>query len=399
LLEQGGAVFRLAGRLVDMDDDAEGGLVMWREQRMALDEMSQPGRLAEPGEAISLAELALAARNHGMPLEALRYDVTPPGLHYLLTHYDIPAIDASAWRLRVGGLVHNPVELDLATLGSLPARTVRVTMECAGNGRARLQPRPVSQPWLVEAVGTADWTGVPLRDVLAAVDVDPAAVEVVFTGADHGVERGVEQDYQRSLPLAEALGEDTLLAYAMNGVPLPPQHGFPLRLVVPGWYGMAHVKWLVGIDLVGQPFAGYQQATAYRLRQAPDEPGDPVTRIAPRALVIPPGFPDFMTRARIVRPGPVRLEGRAWSGGAPVDRVEVSVDAGRTWSVATLDPPGTHRWAWRRWSHSWTAGPGQHVITARAVTTEGLTQPVEQNWNRGGFANNAAQQVPVHCVA
>jgi DMSO/TMAO reductase YedYZ molybdopterin-dependent catalytic subunit len=358
-----------------------------------LEEISKPGRLAEAGEGISEHELALAARNHGMPLEAMRYDVTPPGLHYLLVHYDIPLIDADDWRLRVAG--H---ELDMAALQAFPARTVRVTMECAGNGRARLNPRPVSQPWLVEAVGTADWTGVPLHLVLDRAGIDPGAIEVVFTGADHGVERGVEQDYQRSLPLDEALAEDVLLAYAMNGAPLPPQHGFPLRLVAPGWYGMAHVKWLTEITFTDRPFDGFQQATAYRLRQRPDEPGDPVTRIAPRALVIPPGFPDFMSRSRIVRPGPVLLQGRAWSGRAPIATVEVSVDNGQTWAPCTVEAPGEHRWAWRAWSHEWLATPGEYVLTARATTADGEVQPVDQAWNRGGFANNAAQQVPVLCA-
>jgi DMSO/TMAO reductase YedYZ molybdopterin-dependent catalytic subunit len=365
---------------------------------MKLDEISEPGRLAEPGEGVSAHELALAARNHGLPLEALRCDITPPGLHYLLTHYDIPFIDGASWRLRVGGAVSRPRTLDLAELRALPARTVRVTMECAGNGRARLEPRPVSQPWLVEAVGTADWTGVPVRDVLAAVQVDPAAVDVVFTGADHGVERGVEQDYRRSLSIAEATGDDVLLAYAMNGAPLPSQHGYPVRLITPGWYGMAHVKWLTGIDVVTEPFTGFQQAVAYRVRQDPAESGTPITRIAPRALAIPPGFPDFMSRTRVVRPGPVQLEGRAWSGRSPVDRVDVSLDAGRTWRAATLDPPDGHRWAWRRWRLTWTATPGDFVLTARARTADGGIQPSDQVWNRGGFVNNAAQQIWVTCL-
>jgi DMSO/TMAO reductase YedYZ molybdopterin-dependent catalytic subunit len=365
---------------------------------MNLDAISRPGRLAEPGEGISEHELALAARNHGMPLEALRYDVTPAGLHYLLVHYDIPEIDAGSWRLRVGGLTARMLELDLAALQALQTRTVRVTLECAGNGRARLDPRPVSQPWLVEAVGTADWTGVPLKAVLDAAGVDPSAVEVVFTGADHGIERGVEQDYQRSLPVAEAMDEDLLLAYAMNGAPLPPQHGFPLRLIVPGWYGMAHVKWLVGIELVSEPFTGFQQAVAYRFRQTPDEPGEPVTRIGPRALMIPPGFPDFLSRTRVVRPGRVELRGRAWSGGQPVTAVEVSIDSGRSWSAAELEPLGEHRWAWRSWRFAWEASPGEYVLMARAITEGGEVQPHEQNWNRGGFANNAAQRVEVVCI-
>ncbi|WP_406493036.1 sulfite oxidase [Streptomyces sp. NBC_01604] len=365
----------------------------------SLDDISTPGRVADPGEGISHEELALAARNHGLPLEALRYDVTPPGLHYILTHYDMPVLDASAWTLTVRGRVRTPLALDLAALRSFPAVTHRVTMECAGNGRARLTPRPVSQPWLVEAVGTADWTGVPLRTLLAEAGVEPAAVEAVFTGADHGVERGVEQDYERSLPLADAMATDpeVLVAYEMNGAPLPPQHGHPVRLVVPGWYGMAHVKWLRDITLTDTPFTGFQQTVAYRYRQSPDEMGTPVTRIAPRALMIPPGFPDFMSRTRVVRPGPLRLEGRAWSGRAPVTKVEVSTDDGHTWHEAELAPADRHSWSWRHWHAPWTAVPGTHVLTARATDAAGDTQPVTQPWNRGGFGNNAVQRVTVLC--
>jgi DMSO/TMAO reductase YedYZ molybdopterin-dependent catalytic subunit len=367
------------------------------DQRYA--DISPPGRLAEPDEGVSMQELALAARNHGMPLEALRYDLTPIGLHYLLIHYDIPAVDPQDWRLTVGGRVTRPLTLSLAELRARAAHTVRVTMECAGNGRALLLPRPVSQPWLVEAVSTAEWTGVRLRDVLADAGRDPAGVEVVFTGTDHGLERGVEQDYQRSLPLAEALREDVLLAYEMNGQPLPPQHGSPLRLVVPGWYGMAQVKWLHDIHVVDAPFTGFQQTVAYRFRQHPDDVGEPVTRIAPRALVLPPGFPDFMSRTRVVRPGPVTLQGRAWSGRAQIRRVEVSVDGGDSWADAELVTPHPHRWAWRGWHYRWHATPGSYSVTARATDDDGNSQPVDQPWNRGGFANNLVQRVPVLCQA
>src|SRR6266545_925593 len=249
---------------------------------MAIDSYSSPARVAEAGEGIGADELQLAARNHGLPLEALRYDVTPPGLHYVLVHYDIPLVDPHEWRLHIDGCLEQPVTMDLDELRALPERTVRVTMECAGNGRARYEPRPVSQPWLVEAVGTADWTGVPLADLLHLVRVRPEAVAVVFTGADHGVERGVEQDYQRALSLGDALAGDVLVAYAMNGHPLPPQHGFPVRLVVPGWYGMAHVKWLTSIELLDHEFDGFQNAVAYRMRTSPDEPGTPASRTSCR---------------------------------------------------------------------------------------------------------------------
>ncbi|MFU8871186.1 sulfite oxidase [Micromonospora sp. SL4-19] len=364
-----------------------------------VDDVSLPSRVAGPDEAISAEELQLAARNHGIPLEALRYDVTPAGLHYLLIHYDIPDVDPAAHTLTVDGAVQRPLALALAALRERPRVTHRVTLECAGNGRALLHPRPVSQPWLVEAVGNAEWTGTPLAPLLREAGLSADAVDVVFTGADHGVERGVEQDYQRALPVADALREEVLLAYEMNGAPLLPQHGAPLRLIVPGWYGMAHVKWLRNIQVSTEPFDGYQNAVAYRLRQDADDPGVPVTRIEPRALVRPPGFPDFMSRTRVLRPGRCTVDGRAWSGHAPVTAVEVTFDGGTTWVPATLEEPTGGAWAWRRWHVEWHPTPGRHVLSARAVDASGRTQPVEQPWNRGGFANNLVQRVEVMVLA
>ncbi len=354
---------------------------------------SLPSRVAGPDEGISAEELQLAARNHGLPLEALRFDITPPGLHYLLTHYDIPVVEPGAFLLEVGGLVDAPLSLDLDAIRSRPRVSTVVTMECAGNGRALLYPRPVSQPWLVEAVGTSRWTGTPLAPLLREAGLSEGALDVVFTGADHGIERGVEQDYQRSLPIHEIMREDVLLAYEMNGEPLPPQHGHPLRLVVPGWYGMAHVKWLTRIHVTADHFDGFQMR-AYRARQTPEESGVPLTRIEPRALLVPPGYPDFMSRTRILRAGRTLVEGRAWSGWAPVEAVDVSVDGGVTWAPAQLEP-APDRWGWARWSWTWSAGVGSYTLSARASDRSGRHQPVEQPWNRGGFANNLIQRVPV----
>jgi DMSO/TMAO reductase YedYZ molybdopterin-dependent catalytic subunit len=342
---------------------------------------------------ITPEELQLAARNHGMPLEGLRYDLTPVGLHYLLIHFDIPACDADTWTVDIGGLVGSPLTLTMEEIRARPAVTQTVTMECAGNGRARLQPRPISQPWLLEAVGTAAWTGTPLAPILAEAGVDDDAVEIVFEGADHGRQGDVEQDYERSLTVAEAMAPEVLLAYEVNGGPLPPQHGFPVRLLVPGWYGMASVKWLRRITAVAEPFVGFQQ-DAYRLRQREDDTGTPVTRIAPRALMIPPGFPDFLSRSRVVDAGSCRLEGRAWSGRAPIERVEVSTDGGARWADARLgELPGT--FAWRAWTFDWDARPGECELLVRAHDGTGAVQPVEQPWNHHGLANNMAQRVPV----
>jgi sulfane dehydrogenase subunit SoxC len=345
--------------------------------------------------SISLEELQLAARNHGLPLEALRYDVTPVGLHYLLIHYDIPAVDEADWRLEVAGRVARPLSLSLEEVRAREAVELVATMECAGNGRARMEPRAVSQPWLLEAVGTGRWSGTPLATILAEAEPLDDAVDVVFTGLDGGVENGVEQRYQRALPLAEALGSGALLAHGLNGAPLPPQHGFPLRLVVPGWYGMTNVKWLARIDVVDRPFEGYQHASGYRLRASEDDDGVPVTRMLPRALVIPPGEPEFLTRERFVRPGTAELRGRAWSGQGAVSAVEVSTDGGKTWASAVLDDAPASPWAWRGWRFSWEARPGRHVLCCRASDDAGNVQPLEPEWNVGGYANNAVQRLPV----
>lgn len=355
---------------------------------------NEAARVAEPDEGISLDELRLAARNHGMPLEALRYDLTPPGLHYLLMHYDIPAIDPDTWTLSITGAVGRPLRLNLAELRERPSVTHTVTLECAGNGRARLHPRPVSQPWLDEAVGTAQWTGTPLAPLLLEAQVAADTVDVAFTAHDHGTERGVEQDYARALPIAEALHADVLIAYEMNGAPLPLQHGAPARLIVPGWYGMAHVKWLREITVLTTPFTGFQNAVAYRLKQDAEDPGEAVTRIRPKALLVPPGFPDFQTRRRVVDAGDVELFGRAWTGSGQVVRVEVSTDSGASWRPADLGPQLAEH-AWLPWRYLWSAVPGEYELCVRATSSTGDVQPVEQPWNRQGMANNMSQRVPV----
>lgn len=335
-------------------------------------------------------ELQLAARNHALPLEALRYDVTPAGLHYVLAHFDIPYVDAKTWRLDIGGRVRTTMVLSLHDVMRRDAVTLPVVLECAGNGRALLSPRPIGMPWLFEAVGAAQWTGIRLRTLLEEVGLLDDAIELVFGGADRGVQAGVEHNYERSLSIEDALRDDVILAYAMNGAPLPPQHGFPLRLIVPGWYGMTHVKWLTSIAATGTPFDGVQQ-NHYRYRSSREDRGVPITRMRVRSLMVPPGIPEFLTRTRHLQAGRHVLEGRAWSGRAAVASVAVSVDGGATWSRAELE--GAAPTAWSKWRYDWNAPPGSYELVCRATDAGGDVQPLDVDWNMRGIANNCTQRV------
>jgi DMSO/TMAO reductase YedYZ molybdopterin-dependent catalytic subunit len=336
-------------------------------------------------------ELALAGRNRGMPLEALRYDVTPAGLHYLLIHFDVPP-EPAGWKLGLSGLFDQPFEVGLEELKSLPSRTQRVTMECAGNGRAQLSPRYPSVPWLEEGVSTAEWTGVPLARLLARAGLRAEAQELVFRGADRGFDRGVEHEFARSLRPALALKDDVLLAYAMNGAPLPPQHGAPLRLVVPGWYGMASVKWLYAIEALRHPFDGLQQASSYHFRSAPGEKRDPCTLMRVNSLMIPPGIPDFYTRTRVAEAGAIEIVGRAWSGAGSIERVELGIDG--QWCEAVVEPRQSQH-AWQRWHGVWNAQPGEHELECRATDSTGARQPLEPPWDVSGFGNNGVQRIRI----
>jgi sulfane dehydrogenase subunit SoxC len=348
----------------------------------------------EEFQGVSRVELGQASRNHGMHLEGLRYDVTPPGMHYLVIHFDIPAADEADWAVEVDGLVERPLSLSISDLRSRPAVTRPVTMECAGNGRVLMPPRAESQPWLLEAVGNAEWTGTPLPAILQEAGLQPDAVELVFTGADHGIQGDVEQDYQWGFALGDVLREDVLLAYEMNGQPLPPQHGYPVRLLVPDWYGMCSVKWLRRITAVVEPFDGFQLGS-YQLRQEQDGPGVRVTKKAVRALMVPPGFSSFPDRERFLDAGSCELTGRAWSGSGQVVRVEVSIDGGGSWSDAELGPAPSSFTTWRAWSFDWDAAPGEHELLVRATDEVGDVQPLDAPWNYGGFMNNMIQRVPV----
>lgn len=344
-------------------------------------------------DTFSRDEVRLANRNSGALLETLAQDITPTGTHYLLTHFDVPVLDAAAHSLRFHGAFGNPFALSMADIRALPAVNMPVTMECAGNGRAGLSPRSCSQPWMYEAVGTSEWTGTPLAPLIAEAQPRADVVEVSFTGADVGFDDGHRHAFGRSLTVAQLAELDVMLVHGMNGAPLLPQHGAPLRIIVPGWYGMASVKWLTDIEALSEPYQGYQQVRAYRFRKGHDDPGRPITTIRVKSLMAPPGVPDWLTRARYVEPGPVAIVGRAWSGGGvPVVRVEVG--DGDVWRDAEL-APGPGPYAWAKWWFVWDAQPGEHRLRCRATDANGAVQPLEGPWDMAGFANNAAQVVDV----
>jgi DMSO/TMAO reductase YedYZ molybdopterin-dependent catalytic subunit len=306
-------------------------------------------------------------------------------------HSHIPHLDATSFRLSIGGLVERPLSLGLDDFRKMPSQTLVVTLECAGNGRTLFDPPIDGEKWNFGAVSTAEWTGVPLTEVLDRAGVRSGAEEVVFRGADAGTVdgRGAVR-FERSLRLDEARGADALLAYAMNGEPLPIQHGYPVRLVVPSWYAVASVKWLTEIELVDRPFAGHYQTDKYRYEWPRDGEivREPVTLQRVRALITDPA-PD-----QEIRSGELTVRGVAWSGAAPITRVEVSVEEGHWQEARLVGDRKRHSWQW--WELiTRVRRSGTTTLRARATDLAGRTQPERAEWNRLGYGNNSVHEVPV----
>ena len=329
------------------------------------------------------------------PFAALNGRVTPTGHFYVRSHFPVPDLDAAAFRLHIDGAVERDLQLSLAELQQLPALTRAATLECAGNGRVYLDPPVEGVQWQLGAVGNAEWTGARLSDVLARAGVRAEAQEVVLEGADRGVGKQMpappgEIAYARSVPIAEA--DRVLLVYAMNGEPLTPDHGFPLRAIVSGHYAMASVKWLTRIHLATEPFQGYFQTTDYAFWA--EEAGHAVRR----------PLRSMMLKSSIARPeagavfeagSTVIIAGAAWSGGPPLDRVDVSTDGGATWTAADfLDPhePGV----WRRWQFAWPVpSAGEYVLFSRATDVAGHIQPSGHDDRFGTYVIHHMVPTPV----
>jgi DMSO/TMAO reductase YedYZ molybdopterin-dependent catalytic subunit len=316
-----------------------------------------------------------------------------PNAHfYVRNHFQIPKLDSSSWRLEVGGVVERPLSLSLRDLRNMRSETQVVTLECAGNGRTRFEPRIEGEQWNLGAVSTAEWTGVPLVEVLDRAGVRRAAQEILFRGADSGAVPGEAGTirFERSLGIDDARNSSVLLAYAMNGEPLPVQHGFPLRLVVPGWYAMTSVKWLTDIEAIAAPYGGHFQSVTYVYQWPGDgQPAsEPVALQRVRSLITEP-VPDA-----VIGPGELAIRGVAWSGAARIARVDVSIGDG-PWQAADLvGDRNPHSWQW--WELLTQVGAaGDTTVRTRATDFAGRVQPENGEWNRLGYANNAIQVVPI----
>jgi DMSO/TMAO reductase YedYZ molybdopterin-dependent catalytic subunit len=329
------------------------------------------------------------------PVGLLDSWLTPNDLFYVRSHVYAPEIRLPDWRLEVKGAVERPLELRLDDLKRMPRASVVVTLECAGNGRAFFDPPVAGIQWQKGAVGTARWTGVRLADVLKRAGPKPEGRHVWLDGADRGI--GTMPDYIRNLPVAKALDPDTLLAYEMNGEPLPPLHGFPLRAVVPGWEGAYAVKWLERIEVADREHEGFFVQTAYRYptrRIAPGAPVDPkdmapLTGLAVKSVLTAPA------EGAVVPGSGVRIAGFAWAGEAEVERVDVSTDGGATWQPTRLGADRA-RYAWRRFELDWRPPePGSYVILSRAADARGRVQPITPQWNPSGYLWNAVDRVRV----
>jgi len=326
--------------------------------------------------------------NAEIATEALDLFITPTADRFLRSNFGVPRIDSRNHKVEVGGAVIRPLSLGLTDLRAMPHRTLVVTTECAGNHRTSLSPLPPGEPWQGNAVSTGTFTGVPLAALLERTGLRPGAVEILAEGADRGRVASGETPFARSLPLEKALDPDTLLALEMNGKPLAPAHGAPVRLVVPGWYGMASVKWIARIAALESAHSGWFQSERYVFVGDGEAPR-PVREMRVKALFSSP------LPGAAVGPGPLLVSGVAWSGMAPIAKVEVAFAGGAEWVEARLTGP-VEKHAWRRWEVTWVPPwRGRHVLRCRATDECGNVQPDLPRWNALGYGANAVQSLTV----
>jgi len=333
------------------------------------------------------------------PVSLLNTWITPNDLFYVRHHSYAAKVNVGEWKLTVDGEVRNPITLTLDELKKLPKHTVTVTLECAGNGRAFFDPPVAGIQWEKGAVGTARFTGARLADVLKKAGVKATGQYVAMNGADKPI--GTMPDFIRNVPMKKALDADTILAYEMNGEPLPILHGFPLRAVVPGWEGAYAVKWLTNIQVIDKEHEGFFVKTAYRYpnrRVAPGEAVPPQDMVPLTGLVVK-SFINSPLDGATVAPGKVRVNGFAWAGESNITKVDVSMDNGSEWFPAKLGKE-RERYAWQSFEYEFNiTQPGSYLLMARATDDKGNVQPVAPQWNPSGYLWNVIDKVRINVKA
>lgn len=330
------------------------------------------------------------------PVKYFQSWITPIPRFFVRNHMHEPVeFGAEDWRLSVGGEVERRLTLSLNDLTELKQHSVVNTLECAGNGRALYQPSVPGIQWGKGAVGTARFSGPRLLDVLRRAGVKPSGKHVMFRGNDEVP--GKVPPFIRSIPLEKALHPDTLIATHMNGAPLPKNHGFPARSLVPGWIGSASCKWLVEIKVLDSEFVGNFMSPGYRIPNRAVSPGEVVkaedthalTELNVKSVIAAPGADTTL------KTGTIQVHGAAWAGEADVVSVEISTDNGASWKQARLGHQQS-RYAWRFWSYQWNAKSGEYAILSRATDSRGRRQPIAASWNPGGYLNNSVDRVNIH---
>lgn len=349
-----------------------------------------PEEDARHEESMTRSIIRYDPRNEESPTSALEARVTAVEATYIRSNFGVPVLRADH-AIEISGAVDRPTRWTAAELGRRAQRTSTVTMECAGNDRTAMRPLPSGEPWGGGAISTSRWTGVPLAELLAEAGPGVEASGVVVTGADVGTPTGADAatPFARALPWEAALGGGALLAMTMNGAPLPPEHGAPVRLVVPGWYGMASVKWVTRVEVVTRPFDGYFQRERYVYDLG--NVVEPVTRMRVKSMITSPAA------GAIVSAGPVEVRGWAWSGNGEIAGVEVSSSESGRWVEAELCR-GASDHEWTGWHVSLDLARGRHILRSRARDSSGASQPEVPPWNRLGYGNNAMRQVVVEVL-
>jgi sulfite oxidase len=364
------------------------------------DLLAQGARPTIPAGKEKLLVRSLRPPDFESPVALLDSWITPVEHFYVRSHMPVPSgLDASAWTLQIDGEVNAAATLTLDELKKMPAATITTTLECAGNGRAFYEPPVAGIQWGKGAVGTARWTGVRLGEVLKRAGLKSTGRFVQMNGADRPL--GTMPDFVRQLPIEKAIHQDTVLAYDMNGQPITPLHGFPLRAIVPGWEGAYSVKWLTSLRVADREFDGFWVATGYRYptrRVAPGAAVDPKDMAPLTGLVVKSLITRPLEGATLV-PGKVEVAGFAWAGETDIARVEVSIDHGATWQQARLVGEQA-KYTWRRFEHAFDASkPESYLIMSRATDASGKTQPMTPPWNPSGYLWNAPDAVRVEVKA